>query len=363
MHVLHIVLGLQTGGLEKLVLSLIDQHSQSLRCTILCLDDPTPNDSLDSRYSIVRWQKKQGVDLSLIWRIRSLIKAQDVDVVHTHNPAPHFYGAIATRLSGKALIHTKHGRNYPDSKKRVLLNRFSASLSDRVVAVSSDARKVCTEIEGIPPAKVITILNGVNLNTYSPKKENLLRPWLGAQCDDPIIGIVARLSPEKNHSLLLDACAHLRSQRVLFNAVIIGDGPCRKALEERSRELNLSENVHFLGNRNDVEQLLSGMTVFTLCSLSEGVSLTLLEAMGAELPVVATDVGGNKEVVADGVTGFLVPLDPLALASSLTKLIQPGPEAATLRREFGKAGRKRALQKFSIDASAQRYLDLYKTVI
>lgn len=232
LKVLHIVLGLQVGGLEKFVLDLTDSYQAEVKSTILCLADPKPQYAIDTQAEIIRWDKGEGFSLSWVVKISKLVNKGGFDLIHTHNPSPHFYGAIAGFLSGVPVVHTKHGRNYPDSFKKVLLNRVASRLSKRVVAVSSDAADVCRQIEKIPSAKVLTILNGVDAQLFSPGKYGNLLAELDMAEGVPLLGIVARLSPEKNHHLLLDACRLLKNSEVIFHLVIVGDGPLRTELEK-----------------------------------------------------------------------------------------------------------------------------------
>lgn len=359
LKVLHIVLGLQVGGLEKFVLDLTDSYQANVQSTILCLADPHAQYEIATNAEIIRWDKGAGFSLSWALKISRLVKKGQYDLIHTHNPSPHFYGSIAGLLTRVPVVHTKHGRNYPGSFKKVLLNRIASQLSQRIVAVSTDAADVCRQIEKIPASKVQTILNGVDVERFFPGSQGTLRDELQIGDHIPLLGIVARLSSEKNHRLLLDTCQILKSNGSLFHLAIIGDGPLREDLEQGVITRNLEGSVTFLGMRQDIPKLVRAFDVFVLSSRTEGVSLTLLEAMSCCVPVVATDVGGNPEVVVDGVTGFIVPQDAKALAQKIKVFIQD----AGLREMMGKAGRERVLAKFTLIKAAELYLDLYNSVV
>jgi glycosyltransferase involved in cell wall biosynthesis len=163
----------------------------------------------------------------------------------------------------------------------------------------------------------------------------------------------------KDHGTLIEAFARLRTIRPEAHLTLVGDGPERGAIVEHAARLDLSRAVTFAGERADVAPLLAAFDVFALASRSEGVSLTLLEAAAAGLPVVATRVGGNEEVVVDGKTGFLVPAgDPAAFADALARVAER-PDRATL----GAAGRARVERRFSVERMARAYGDLYAEVL
>ena len=174
------------------------------------------------------------------------------------------------------------------------------------------------------------------------------------------IGIVARLSAEKDHQTLLSACKLLADHSSGFHLEIIGDGPLRGTLEKTVRTLGLDKHVSFAGMRHDVPELLRQLDIFVLSSTTEGISLTLLEAMATTLPVVATNVGGNPEVIIDGETGFIVPpQNPGVMANKLLLLIND----VNLRRQMGNKGRERVVAQFSIKETALKYEKLYREVL
>jgi len=352
--VLHIVLGLKVGGLERFVLDLIDSYSQDIIPVIVCLESRGELGEQLGGLEIVELSKTPGISLRIVKQLVHLIHQHNIDIIHTHNPGPHFYGALSGFFTGRPVIHTKHGRNYPTEKKKVWLNRISSWLTDKVVAVSKDAADVCIDIELLPASKVTVILNGINTDVFTPSA-------VTEKCStETRIGIVARLASEKDHQTLLHAIKLLSASDALFHLDIIGDGPLKNDLETTVEKLGIGAYVTFHGMKYDVHEFLRNLDIFVLSSTTEGISLTLLEAMSTELPVVATDVGGNPEVVADGVTGFIVPpQDPEAMAEKLLLLVRD----EELRRQMGQAGRERVLERFSITETTERYEELYRSVL
>lgn len=354
-NVLHIVLSLQVGGLEKFVLDLIDKYSPNIKPFIVCLEGKGELGREYDHLDIIELDKASGISLKIIWKLVNLSRELSIDVIHTHNPGPHFYGAITGFLTNRPVIHTKHGRNYPSDKKKVYLNKISSLLTKKIVAVSQNAADVCLFVEKISSSKVTVILNGVDTKLFHPGKfdneqeHRLVR-----------IGIVARLSAEKDHQTLLIACKLLAVQTSCFHLEIIGDGPLRDTLEKTVRALGIETYVSFSGMRHDVAELLRQLDVFVLSSTTEGISLTLLEAMATKLPVVATNVGGNPEVVIDNETGYLVPSqNPDEMARKLLLLIND----KNLRLQMGEKGCARVNSQFSIKETTRMYEELYSSIL
>jgi len=257
--------------------------------------------------------------------------------------------AAALRLP--VVINTKHGRNNPEQRRAVFLNRVASLLSTAVVAVSADAADVATRIERVPRRKIRTIHNGIDLERH---------PFpLRCSSDGPLSAIhVARLNPIKDQLTLLEAVRIVVDREPSFRLTIVGDGPRRNELHELSQKLTLGDHVVFLGERNDVPQLMARADLFVLSSLQEGLSLTLLEAMASGLAVIATDVGGNRELVTPGQTGFLVPSrSPERLAAAILDLLAR-PDAV---RSMGKQGRALVEREFGVEQMVRKYEQFYSS--
>ncbi|KYF93365.1 glycosyltransferase [Sorangium cellulosum] len=370
--VAHVVLSLNVGGLERVVLRLLERTARDRFAPIVCaLEEPGALAEELARLGVplVVLPRRPGLDPGLPVRLSAWLRREGIRLVHTHNPGPHLYGALAAGLAraaslpgrggGPRVIHTKHGRNYPKQKRKVLVNRLAAALTDRVVAVSDDARAVAIEVERVDPAKVVTILNGVDTDVFRPGDAGAARARLGVPASGYHVGCVARLSPEKDHATLLAAFARLREVRPDAHLTLIGDGPLRPALEEQAARLGLGGAVAFTGTRGDVAELLPAFDVFALASLTEGISLTLIEAAAAGLPIVATRVGGNPEIIEEGSTGLLVsPGAPEPLGAAL--------EAVAVREDraaMGERGRARVIERFGLDQMVRAYEELYAEVL
>jgi sugar transferase (PEP-CTERM/EpsH1 system associated) len=354
-RVVHVVLSLEVGGLEMVVLNLVRLSDRSaFDHVVVCLHGrgglaPRFEDlgvSVRALAAEDRWQ--------FLRRLVGAFRTLRPHVVHTHNPAPHLFGALAAKLTGvPAVVHTKHGRNFPDVARLVFANRVASFLSDAVVAVSEDAARVARDVERVHASRVRVFPNGVDLARWPVRDPP--RP-----AGPPRAVCVARLDPVKDHASLFRAARLVRDAEPAFRLDVVGDGAERPRLEALVRELGLEGTVAFRGHRDDVEDALAGADVFVLASTTEGISLTLLEAMAAALPIVATDVGGNREVVVPGETGWLVPpRSPPALAEALLSAIRDRER----ERAFGAAGRRRVETLFDLRLTVRRYESLYREVL
>jgi sugar transferase (PEP-CTERM/EpsH1 system associated) len=356
-RVAHIVSTLNIGGLEKVVLNLMQHCNRDLfEPCVVCLGEagalaPLFADLQVPVLSLGPTNRIRGGKLVPLLKILSKVKPH---VVHTHNPSPHLYGIVAGRLLGApALVHTKHGRNIFEVHGSRLRGRVASWLSDCIVPVSADARDVAREREGVPLNKLHVIRNGIDLAAFSFRDHGVPQTRCRAIH-------VARLNRVKDQATLLRAVRMVVAQRPDFTLDIVGDGEIRSELEELAAQLEIAGCVQFLGYRNDVRDRLSSADVFLLSSISEGISLTLLEAMAVGLPVVATDVGGNREVVVHGETGLLVPAkSPRELANAILRLANDRP----LAHAMGVAGRKRVEAHFDLRKVVAEYEDLYLRIL
>ncbi len=357
MNVAHVVLGLKVGGLERVVVNLVRglQHD-GFKNRILCLEEggefAAELEPLGIPIHVLG--KKPGMDWYAIRRLAGLLRENRIDVVHTHNPMPHFHGAIARLLARTpVLVHTKHGRNYPDNPRRVLLNRALSWFTDMIVPVSDNAAQVALEIERVAAHKVRRIWNGVDTELYKPGTMN-------SETGTSVIGTVARLSPEKDQQTMLAAFKLVLEKIPQARLVFVGDGPSVADLKQTTAQLGMGDNVDFLGMRSNVAELLNTFDLFTLSSVTEGISMTLLEAMACELPVAATDVGGNREIVNPPECGLIVPpRDSQALANAYLELLH-NPQG---RANMGQAARVRVIEHFSLNKMISDYETLYSQLL
>lgn len=362
-HILH---SLNIGGLENGVINLINNLNGSrFEHSICCIDSSGPMaERLRVPVEIFSLQKGDRRDYLLPFKIAKVIKKIRPDIVHTRNWAA-IDGVIGARLAGvRLVVHGEHGRDAADPMgKNHLRKKFRKILSpliSRMVTVSEDLKRWLIEDVGISANKVVKIINGVNTEFFKPSADKgLSKTELGFERDAFIIGGVGRLDLVKDFQTLLRAFAYLTGRDHKANLLLIGSGPEEHILRRVAAELGILNKVSFLGECSNVSGLMQAMDVFVLPSIAEGVSNTILEAMASRIPVVATGVGGNVELVDNGKTGFLfTPSDYGMLAETLA-FYRSDPKTLS---EHGFNGRKRAEERFSLLKMVKEYEQLYLSV-
>lgn len=363
-HVVHVLDSLAIGGMENGVVNVINAARHGLRHTVVTMTADGPlSDRLPAGVAVHCVAKRAGIDLRAIARLARLFRRLRPDVVHSRNWGA-FDAVVAARLAGvRAVVHGEHGREASDplglNARRNRIRRVLGPLVSRFVTVSFDLRRWLVGTVGIPAGKVLTIHNGVDTARFSDGDPTEARRTLGLPADAPVIGTVGRLDPVKDQAGLLAAFAAFPDSPSGPRLAIVGEGPCRQMLESEIARLHLTGRAHLCGERRDIPSVLKAFDVFALPSRAEGISNTILEAMATGLPVVATDVGGNPELVEPDVTGRLVPAaDPAALETALRSYVSD----PYLRAQHGKAGRERVLQHFSLERMAQAHTDLYASL-
>jgi glycosyltransferase involved in cell wall biosynthesis len=365
MNITHFVENLNRGGLERMVLELVKlQHRQGHRCQVICLFEPgsLAHELTELGIPVDACDKHQGLDLAALGRARRLVLRHATEILHTHNAVAHYQAVWATSgLGVRQVINTRHGMGANQrAARREWLYRRTLSRTDAVVAVCEAARSDAIERGIVPRKKTRVVPNGIQVKdftTVSDVMHERLLHMLKLPAQTRVIGSVGRLNWAKDQVGLIRAFRHVREQRADTALVLIGDGELRDELRQCAFDEGVAGSVHFLGDRDDVRELLQGLDLFVLSSLSEGYSMALLEASAVALPIVATDVGGNGEIVRDGSTGRLVvPSDPVALSEAMLALLDAPREASAL----GRAARAWVEQHGSLEAMATRYTQLYQ---
>jgi glycosyltransferase involved in cell wall biosynthesis len=349
LRVAHVTLGLEVGGQEKLLVEFArhaDRERFSLHFVSLTGRGALTADIEACGWPVTALEAPQGVRPGLVGRLRRVFLRERIDVVHTHDDRPNIYGAPAARLAGvRRVLHTRHSQGTNLSWRQRQLVRLASLGNDRFVCVSQNGCRWAVR-QGISRRRLAVLHNGIDVERIS---------FSGPAPGGPAM-LVARLAPEKDIPTLLRAAAMIARQRPDFRLEIAGGGALRGELESLRDGLGLAGVVRFLGEVREAAELLGRARLFVLSSVTEGVSLTLLEAMARGLPVVATAVGGNPEVVEAGATGLLVsPRDPVALAGAVLGL-WGGEE---LGARLGNAGRRRVERHFDVRSMVARYEAMY----
>ncbi|MCS7306912.1 MAG: glycosyltransferase [Thermoguttaceae bacterium] len=358
---------LQIGGAEVLAADLARGLADRYRFIFICLDNlGRLAERLQTEgFPVVCLGRRPGFDGACIFRLARLWREYEVDVVHAHQYTPFFYAACARAWRGRPpILFTEHGRWYPDypRRRRILFNRLVLRGRDRVTAVGQAVREALVRNEGLPRHRIRVIYNGVDVGRFAPRPERRLpvREALGLTPTDFVIIQVARLDYLKDHITAVRTMARLVRQVPEARLLLVGQGPKRPLIQAEIQAQGLEGVVHLLGEREDVPQLLWAADVAMLTSISEGIPVTLIEAMAAELPVVATKVGGVPEVVLHEQTGLLGPVgDDEQLAQYLIRLATD----RSLRCRLGQAGRRRAEEIFAQPLMHQQYAECFDEML
>ncbi|MBN8481974.1 MAG: glycosyltransferase, partial [Xanthomonadales bacterium] len=329
MNICHVVENLDRGGLERAVIDLAAaQVARGHRVHILCLFErgQLADEAEGFGVPVRACRKRAGIDLGVLWRLRGALRDAAAEILHTHNATAHYHAtAAAFGLRLRRRVSTRHGMGALDTtSRREALFRRSMPFTDAVATVCEAARAELARGSALPVDKLVAVPNGIRVERFAPAdhaSRAALRAELGLPAGTGVFGTVGRLNPVKDHAGLVLAFAEVRQAGIDAALVIAGDGALRGELETLVVAKGLAGRVFLLGDRSDVAQLLRGFDVFVLSSLSEGYSIALLEACASALPIVATHVGGNAEIVRDGINGLLVPpRDRGALAASMRAL-------------------------------------------
>jgi L-malate glycosyltransferase len=359
LHSMHV------AGAEVLVTEIIRRLRHRIDAVVLCLDGVGAlGESLrEEGTPVLALDRTPGLDRGLVTRLANAIREHGVDVVHAHQYTPFFYAALAkVRLHRPLhLIFTEHGRHYPDvvSSKRRLVNRYLLSrLANEITGVCGFSIRSLADMDGFGHRHLVVVPNGIDLTRYSLAidRDTACR-MSGIPPERRHVVCIARFHPVKDHETLVAAFATVASARPDTDLLLAGDGTLRAALESQVASLGLRDRVRFLGVRSDVPALLRASEVFALTSLSEAASITVLEAMACARPAVVTAVGGNPDLIREGLDGRLVPRgDRAALAAALLDLLADPAKATAM----GQSGRRRVESSFLLEDTVASYAQMYE---
>jgi glycosyltransferase involved in cell wall biosynthesis len=371
LRICHVLTSMEIGGMESVVCTLMQAQAESGEVTSLFCTDVEgaffEGAVASARMCAGRKRALLLVDWSVVRKLIRFAREQKIDILHAHNPVGQLYAVLASRRLKIPVVVTYHGQAFQETTRRRLLRTLLCRSTEAVVAISEDVKTLLVSQHVAPEEKTSVVKNGIYVGeTINHGIEFEQKETKGTK-DTVTIGSVGRLSPEKNYPMLIRAFMHCRSLisdlrppvsnlRLLF----IGDGSERASLEALSEELGLTESVKFMGASDDVSRWLGVMDIFCLSSLSEGTSIALLEAAAHGLPAVVTDVGGNGEIVQDGVTGVVTPSGDLeAFVSALVRMCSD-PE---LRKQMGMKARQHVLDVYSASVMAEAYSSIYARVL
>lgn len=361
-RVLHIIPTLDRSGAEKqlsLLATALSREAFDPHVCVLTRGGPYEADLKRAGIPVIPIGKSFKVDPAAFLRLKRHITALAPDVVHTWLFAANSYGRAAALAAGvKHLIAAERCVDPWKVWHELAIDRWLGRRSDRIVVNSSGIRDFYVR-HGLPPEKFAVIANGILPAPAGGARDELLAE-LGLPQNVRLIGAVGRLWPQKRMKDLIWAADLLKVIRDDVHLLIIGDGPQRARLERFRRQVRIEDKVHFLGHRGDVARWMPHFDLLWLASEYEGLPNVILEAMAAGVPVVASDISGNRDLVVPDETGYLVPVgDRAALARQANKLL----DDVDLARRLGDAGRQRVLREFTVERMVERHEQLYREVI
>jgi glycosyltransferase involved in cell wall biosynthesis len=359
-RLLLVVDSLEVGGAERQVAELAlalerEGHEVTVACSVAGdLSGALEEAGIPVRPLLGRLAKRR-LSPAYAWRLRRLLRSERFDLVHAHVYASVAAAALATLGTGVSLVITEHTEASWQTWRARLVSRWVYRRAERVIAVSTPIRRRLIERDGVPPDLIAVVPNAV-ASASEPRPD----PLPAGLHDRPLVGVIARLQPEKGVANFLMAAARVAPLFPETHFVIAGDGPLRQELAVLAEDLGLGGRVHFLGFRSNAAALMQSLDVLVIPSLTEGSPLVTLEAMAAGTPVVASGVGGIPDQVRHDKEGLLVPSgDPDAIGDALVALLRDPDRARCL----GEAGRRRAASRFSHATMVGQIEDVYREVL
>jgi glycosyltransferase involved in cell wall biosynthesis len=368
-RVLHLVNRFWIGGAERQFVERLRRHPRDFTAVVGCLELSGPNLAQVRALGCEPMLFPLGGSLlrantfEQIARMAAFIRDQGVRIVHATDFNTNLLALWAGRLAGAKVIVSRGDLGHLRASFGKWHRRaecWNARHADLVVANAEAVREVCIREERCRPERVMVVRNGLDVAGFDRLAARPLQAPLPAGPDDVLVAVIGNLWPVKGHRTLLEAAAILRDAHPRVKFVCAGEGPEREFLAKRIAELGLSERVFLLGHRLDVPAILARAQAACLCSSAEGLSNALMEAMAARLPIVATAVGGNPELVRPGENGFLVPYgDPRVLAEKLSQLVS----SASGMREMGLRGRARVETELTLERMADGHGAVYRRAL
>jgi glycosyltransferase involved in cell wall biosynthesis len=369
LHIVHGILSLDVGGLERIVLDLIRAaRRQDHRVSVVCVErrGQLAEEAEAVGITMMSLDKPAGRLPEYFGRGAKALASLEPDVIHTHQIGAAWYLGQAAQRLGIPVIHTEHGNHFRHAGLRAaiktrLLMKSAARYIDRFCCVSDEIAAAVTRWGTVPRRKVEVVANGISMGVRSDlPSAAAVRHSLGIPLSVPVIGTVGRLAEVKRQDILIRAVKLVMKQRPDVRLLIVGDGPERPRLEVLARELGIAGKVHFTGYQSCPEQLFQVMNVFSLTSQSEGFPISLLEAWRAELPVACTSVGGIPKIVEHEADGLLFSEGEVeAAALSFERLLGD----ADMRCRLGKAGQRKVMKLYSIERMASDYAHRYAALL
>jgi len=367
--ILYLTTSSKIGGAEQVILALAKNIDHALFDIEVCILSPKGalNEELDRlkvknfALGIKNWFYVPGA----VYKLYRLLKRKQYDIINTWLFHASVMGVFITLIKTSPIIESRQYTDYMykyNFKLKQILDRIASHNVDHIIACSNAAKEVLTHYEKVDTRKITIIYNGTNIDEfrlYNINQRRQTRENLKVE-DKIVLSFTAHLRPAKGHQYLLEAISKIKNQYTNIVLLLIGEGVLRNELEALTRQLNIEDNVRFLGYRTDIPDILSATDIYVHSSVEEGFGISIIEAMAVGLPVIATNVGGIPEIITNGENGILVPPEnPQALAEAISDLI----EHPDKRKMFAEKGRQHITANFTNDIMAKKYMEVYRNII
>lgn len=363
--VLHITFDMAIGGTEQVIRQLVENTDpKQFTPSIICIDGNIGalGQQLQQNIKINYLTRQTGFDWQLIIQLRKHIKEQNIDIVHCHQYSPYIYGLFSAIGTGTAVIFTEHGRFYPDTYKwkRYLINPILSLFTDHIISISEATKEALVRYENFPKRKIRVIYNGLHKNDKQELCTDQIKEDLNLKDDTIIFGTISRLDPIKNQKMMISAFQLAKGKCPNIKLLIVGDGPMRLELETHAKNIGVDGDVIFTGFITNPQSYFKLIDIFLLSSLSEGTSMTILEAMAFSKPCIVTDAGGNPELVINKETGLVTKNnDSMGFSEAISSLARD----AKKRKSLGHNGKSRFLKLFTEQHMVNAYQSTYREAI
>ena len=363
-RVLHVVLSMETGGLENGIVNLTNHSDQdAFVVDILCLRErgELANRITNPSSRVLFDENRDPSITTAIRKIFEAVKTRKYDIIHAHGFSTMLASYIASKgLKNVTVINGEHGTLYHESLKQRLLQRFLFSRMTLNLAVSRDLKEQIIRLFRIKKDNFKPIINGVDTERFKPQNKSDVRASLSIPNDAVVIGSVGRLVPVKDFPTLIKGFSKLDHSSFDLRLVLVGDGTERESLEALVAGLDLQDKVTFTGRRDDVEKIVSCFDLFVLPSLSEGLSNTLLEAMSSGIPAIGCNIGGNPEIIRENYSGYLYAAGNVSqLTTTLQSIINDPGKLDILSKQT----RQHILDNHSLTNMVKNYENTYRDIL
>jgi glycosyltransferase involved in cell wall biosynthesis len=363
-RVIHTIETAEPGGAENILVQIASALEREFEPVGVVLENGWTSNALgELGIPVVHMPLERSFDISWAMKLSRYIRANNISLIHSHEFTTNAYATVAAHLAGIPIVCTVHGKNYyPDRLYRRVACRLVSRFADAFVTVSNDLKAYLSSEIWIPGNRIQVIHNGIDTDTYSRDRydQAAIRKKLSIHESATVLIVVAALFEGKGHRDLVDAVCMLKDSYDDLCVLFVGEGPCEAKLKQQIAQSGLEKEIRLLGFRRDIAELLSVSDLFVLPSYSEGLPVSILEAMSCGVPVIATNVGGVSEIINDGGNALLVPPEQPELLAAKIRLIMQDREFA--ERLAGRA-RDDVVAGFSFNKMLDHYRMLYSKLI